>query len=100
MKMSELTELEIMRYLKLDESDVDAAERQELEAFKKAATEYVKSYTGLSGEECDRYEDLTVAVLILIADYYDNRSAYLPSNQAQISRAVDNILGLHQVNLL
>lgn len=100
MKISEINVQDIMRYLKIDENDANTEERKELSTFKKAAVEYVKSYTGLSDDECDEHEDLTVAVFILISDYYDNRAMYLPSNQAQVSKAVENILGLYQMNLL
>lgn len=100
MKISEIKMQDILDYLKIDESDADADVRRELATFKDAAVGYVKSYTGLTAEECDKHEDLTVAVFILISDFYDNRAMYLPSNQAQVSKAVENILGLYQMNLL
>ncbi len=100
MKISEISEQDIICYLKIDESEVDSDLRRELASFRTAAVEYVRTYTGLSAQELDSHDDLTVAVFILISDFYDNRALYLPSNQAQVSKAVENILGLYQINLL
>ena len=69
-----------------------------MEILKKAAIEYTKSYTGLSDAELEEHEDITIAVLVLISDMYDNRQMYVDRNNT--NRVVDTILGMYSKNLL
>lgn len=77
----------------LEEEDVKL-----LEAMKVAAVNYCKGYTGLSEEELDKHEDITIAVLVLISDMWDNRSMTI--ERSNPNRVIDTILGMHSVNLL
>ena len=69
-----------------------------LNAIKKAAIEYCKSQTGLAEIEIDKHEDITVAVLALISDMWDNRS--MSVQKSNVNRVVDSILGMHRTNLV
>lgn len=68
MKVSELTIAECKAYCR--------AEEEEDEIFTlilPACKAYISGQTGLTEEEMDAYEDLTIALLILASDFYDNR---------------------------
>ena len=65
---------------------------------KTASIEFCKSQTGLSDEELDKHEDITIAVLTLISDMWDNRSMTVQKNN--VNTIVDAILGMHRTNLI
>ena len=69
-----------------------------LEAERVASIEYVKTYTGLNDTQMDEHEDLSIAVLCLISDMYDNRQMYV--DKSNVNRVVDTILSMHSVNLI
>ena len=96
MKVSEITLEYIIEYTRIDVPD--EAERKLLDAIKAAAVSYASSYTGLNPEELDQHEDITIAVLALISDMYDNRSVSV--KETGVNRIVESILGMHSVNLL
>lgn len=86
------------KHLRETPEDMETEDDTEIEALKKAAVEFVKSYTGLKEEELDVHEDITIAVLMLIADMYDNRQMQVEKNS--MNRTAETILGMHSVNLL
>lgn len=96
MKVSEITLESIIEYVRLDEPD--ETEKTLLDAIKAAAVSYALSYTGLDATVLDEHEDITIAVLALISDMYDNRSVSVKENG--VNRIVESILGMHSVNLL
>lgn len=98
MKVSEITTKELLNQIRVMEDELDPGEIIYIEALKKAAVEYVKSYTGLTEEDMDCHEDITIAVLVLFSDMYDNRQMYVVKNQ--VNRVVDTILGMYSINLL
>ncbi len=63
-----------------------------------AAKSYIKSYTGLSDEQVDKKEDLTIALMVLCNEMYDNRVFSVQDNKA--NTVIANILDMHSVNLL
>lgn len=76
-----------------------SAEDEELiKSMQKAAVSYVCGQTGLSETEIDKYEDITIAVLTVISDMWDNRS--LTIDRSTPNNLVDNILFMHSENLL
>lgn len=93
MKVSEITVQKIADYLRLDDASDTA-----LPSFLEAARAYVRGYTGLTDEEIDEHPDFAVAVLVLIQDFYDNRTM-TPSN-GNVNRVIDAILSMHAVNLV
>lgn len=63
-----------------------------------AAVAYASGQTGLTEVELDGYEDITIAVLDLISDMWDNRSMTIDRSNANI--VADTILYMHSRNLL
>ena len=58
----------------------------------------MKGYTGLDETAIDTHEDITIAVLVLVSDMYDNRQMTVDKNN--VNRVVDTILGMYCENLL
>ena len=98
MKVSEITFSDICRQIREEEADVTEESRKHLSILQKAAVDYVKGYTGLDEAAIDTHEDITIAVLVLISDMYDNRQMTVDKNN--VNRVVDTILGMYCVNLL
>lgn len=98
MKVSEIEIEDICNQIRMEEEYLSEQDKGHLDILKKASIEYVREYTGLTKEEIDEHEDITVAVLVLISDMYDNRQMYVDKNNA--NRTVDTILGMHCKNLL
>lgn len=96
MKVSQINKEAIRGYIR--EYELDACEDDTLQTMQKAAVEYVKSYTGLTESELDEHEDITVAVLAIISDMWDNRQMYV--DRSNTNRIVESILGMYAVNLL
>ena len=63
-----------------------------------AAVAYCCGYTGLTKEELDGNEDITIVVLALISDMWDKRS--MTVDQSNINHITETILGMHSMNLL
>lgn len=94
MKISEVTEDEVKKYLNLD----SAADDPMLPLILESAKAYVSGYTGHSVAEMDKYEDATIALLVLCADMYDNRQIAVAENS--VNKVVQSILDMHCINLL
>lgn len=97
MKVSDVTLQNVLDFLRLDSpSEIETAE---VTAMMKAALEFIKGYTGLTEEEIDTHEDITIAYQVLIADFFDNRNAQT-DKQTYVNKTVQSILSLYRVNLL
>lgn len=94
MKISEVTITDLKEYANVDHSLDDNLFHNILLAVKS----YIKNYTGLTIEEMDNKEDLTIALMILCNEMYDNR-AYTVEND-KTNKVVNSILDMHSVNLL
>lgn len=92
MKVSELTTEIIAEYVHIGADD------PLLESCRKAAVDYAAKYTGHTEAELDDYEDITLAVLALISDLYDQRSMTI--DKGVVNRTTTGILDLHAINLL
>ena len=93
MKVSELSPEDVPLFLKMEEGEDISPE-----TLLPAALSFVRGQTGLPGEEMHAHEDLTVAVLVLCADLYENRVTTVDS--ANQNRTVEAILGMHRRNLV
>lgn len=91
MKVSEIKLSNIADYLKLSSGEYADAE---LQMYLDASVAYVKAYTGLDDAGLELHEDITVAVLILCQDMYDNRSMY--AEKSSLNQLVEKILNLHK----
>ena len=107
MKVSELATSVICQQIRENMDELSEAERMQIDLYLAAAVQYVKSATGIygtdepdsNGRRLDDYEDLTVAVLALISDMYDNRSAQVDSKMSA-NRTVQEIIGRYRFNLV
>ena len=88
MRASELTTAYIKEYLRVPATltDDDAF----ISDCKAAAISFVTLRTGLTAEEVDTFPDLTVVVLELIQDFYDNRAIQIDYNK--VSETADAII--------
>lgn len=62
------------------------------------ARAFLASYTGKPIEELDDHEDLTIALLILSNEMYDNRMVHVESNK--VGFVIKQLLDAHCINLL
>ena len=92
MKISDVTMETVAAHVRTD------AEDKLLKVYWDAAVKSVLSHTGLSAEEADEYDDLTVAALVITSEMYDNRQMQVESDR--VSKVVEGFIGLHDHNLL
>ena len=97
MKVSEVTNIDLAKYVRLD--DASDLELNELERMRSGAMAFIKSYPGLTDEEVDEHEEITQVLFILVADMFDNRN-YQMDSKSVVNPAIKSILNLHSVNLL
>lgn len=98
MKISEITAADIRRHIRESPEDMETEDNTEILVMKKAAVEFCKGYTGLTEEQLDEHEDITIAVLMLIADMYDNRQLQVDKNVT--NKTAETILGMYCINFL
>lgn len=99
MKVSELTLDVVLNHIRevkenLEQTDIDLLRAETI-----AAIQYCISYTNLSQEELDNYPDITIAILCLIADMWDERNMLISSSMKE-NPTVNTILGMYNFNLL
>ena len=94
MKVSDLDITMVKLYLKVDFDDDDLL----IQLIIDGAKSYLKSYTGLDDAMLDTKEDLTLGVLALVTDMYENRSFTI--EQDKVNKIIDSMLSLHSINLL
>lgn len=96
MKLSELTVDRVLSHVRADDTSENRAYLEDIAL--PAAKAYVSGYTGRDLEDLDHYEDITLAVLCLIADMFDVRAYTM--NGIQVNPTVVQILGSHCTNFL
>lgn len=103
MKVSEIDKEKVKLYLRIE--DTTDFDDELIEAILESAKSYVENYTGLPmvqtegvGNYLDEYPEVSVAVLVLCQDMYDNRSMYV--EKSNVNRVVDSILCMHCRNLV
>jgi uncharacterized phage protein (predicted DNA packaging) len=94
MKISEVTRDIVKNYCHVHHAQDDAL----IEAILIGAKGFVQSYSGLTLESMDLHEDMSIALLVLCAEMYDNRS-YSVDNHS-INPVVKTILQMHSINNL
>ena len=99
MKPSELSIIDVENYLHIDEPDVDDAERAMLTAMLTAAQKYVSGYTGLTAEQMDEHEDISIAVLCVAGDMYTNRDM-MSTAKGDVNLTARSIMDMYSVNLM
>lgn len=99
MKVSEIQLADICEHIHEIYGELTANEQRQLENIMlPAAVAFCAGQTGLSKEELDQHEDITIAVLEVIADMWDDRSMIVTNDK--INPVVDRILFMHSNNLL
>ncbi|CEG26007.1 head-tail connector protein [Bacillus sp. B-jedd] len=63
-----------------------------------AGIAFIKGYTGLSAEQMDTKEDLTIALKVLSNEMYDNRTFTVENDK--VNKVIKSILDMHSINLL
>ena len=94
MKISDISLETVKDYLKV-ENDI---EDRLIDNILTASKNYVKNYTGLTDEEIDKKEDITLAVLVLANEMYSNREYTVEKNI--LNPVITSILDMHSMNLL
>lgn len=74
MKISDINIEVVQQYLRLPIGAGDVQEELELSMYLDAARSYLKKYTGLADEEIDENEYYSIPILMLIAEFYENKS--------------------------
>ena len=96
-KVSDITAQDVADYLRIAELTTD--DENFITSSIGVAIDYILKYTGIEDStELDNYNDMVIVVFVLCQDIYDNRAMYVDNNN--VNRVVENILGLHQRNLL
>jgi uncharacterized phage protein (predicted DNA packaging) len=94
MKLSELTLQNVNLFLRAPDGEEDVI----TEAMLAAAKSAVLTETGLTASEADALPDITLAVLALVGDLYENRT--LTAQSALRNPTVDTILRLHRKTMV
>lgn len=96
-KVSEITAQDVADYLRIAELTQD--DENFITSTISVAIDYILKYTGIEDTETlDTYNDMVIVVFVLCQDMYDTRALYV--DNSNVNRVVENILGLHQRNLL
>lgn len=94
MKTSELTLPIIKQYLRVDSDSDDIL----LTMLKDSAITYCTSYMGCTKEDLDKYDDVTIVVLSLIADSFEVRQ--FTTSTVTLNPVMQGVLDLHCSNFL
>ena len=96
-KVSDIMAQDVADYLRIAELTED--DENFITSIISVAVDYILKYTGIEdAETLDTYNDMVIVVFVLCQDMYDNRAMYVDTSN--VNRVVENILGLHQRNLL
>ena len=92
MKYGDITIADIKEYIRVEDED------NLINTLLTASKLFVKSYTGLTVEQLDTHEDITVVIYVLCAEMYDNRQFTV--SKKDISPVIKIILDMYSINLL
>jgi uncharacterized phage protein (predicted DNA packaging) len=93
MKLLDITLDTVKSYTHIDFDDDD---KLISDVIMPSAMAYIVSHTGLTLEELNQYEDVSIAFLCLVSDMYDNRQTTVSVNK--VNPTTDFILNAHRVN--
>ncbi len=97
MKLSEIDVPFVKEYLRQDDDEDDKL----IGAILEGAKDYIVKYTGQSLELLEDGEDLTIAVLVLCAEFYDNRTISVNDRlNLRVNMMLESLIGRHSVNFL
>ena len=97
MKLSEIDVPFVKEYLRQDGEEDDKL----IGAILEGAKDYIVKYTGQSLEQLEEGEDLTVAVLVLCAEFYDNRTISVNDRlNLRVNMMLESLIGRYSVNFI
>lgn len=97
MKLSEIDVPFVKEYLRQDDDEDDKL----VGAILEGAKDYIVKYTGQSIEQLEESEDLTIAILVLCAEFYDNRTISVNERiNLRINSMLESLMGRYSVNLI
>ena len=65
------------------------------------AKDYIVKYTGQSLEQLEDSEDLTIAVLVLCAEFYDNRTISVNDRlNLRVNMMLESLIAKYSINLV
>ena len=97
MKLSEIDVSFVKEYLRQDGDEDDKL----VGAILEGAKDYIVKYTGQSIEQLEESEDLTIAILVLCAEFYDNRTISVNERiNLRINSMLESLMGRYSVNLI
>lgn len=91
MKVSEITNENLLDYLRIDDDE-------DLTMYLEASKDFVKNYTGLTSEEIDTKPSIVPVVYVLVAEYYERRE-YTVANE-KVNAVISSTLDMYRKNLL
>ncbi len=95
MKISQVTIDDLKAYCRAEDG-----EESLFQAILAAGKDFIKGQTGLTEEEMDKYEDLTIALYILSAEWYENRAYTLIHAKVTVNPAAKAIIDQYNMNIL
>ncbi len=97
MKLSEMDVPFVKEYLRQDGDEDDKL----IGAILEGAKDYIVKYTGQSLEQLEDGEDLTIAVLVLCAEFYDNRTISVNDRlNLRVNMMLESLIGRYSMNLV
>ena len=97
MKLSEIDVPFVKEYLRQDGDEDDRL----IGAILEGAKDYIVKYTGQSIDQLEEGEDLTIAVLVLVTEFYDNRTISVNERiNLRINSMLESLIGRYSINLL
>ena len=97
MKLSEIDVPFVKEYLRQDGDE----DNRLIGAILEGAKDYIVKYTGQSLDQLEESEDLTIAVLVLVAELYDNRTISVNERiNLRINSMLESLIGRYSVNLI
>lgn len=94
MKISDIDLETVKKYIKVENDIEDTLINNILIASKT----FIKNYTGLTEEEIENKEDISLVVLALANEMYSNREYTVDKNT--LNPVITSILNMHCINLL
>ena len=97
MKLSEIDVPFVKEYLRQDGDEDDKL----IGAILEGAKDCIVKYIGQSLEQLEESEDLTIAVLVLCAEFYDNRTISVNDRlNLRINIMLESLIGRYSCNLI
>ena len=97
MKLSEIDVPFVKEYLRQDGDEDDKL----IGAILDGAKDYIVKYTGQSLDQLEDGQDLTIAVLVLCAEFYDNRTISVNDRlNLRVNIMLESLVGRYSTNLI